>query len=414
MPRWSRALVRVLPLVLPLALLALAPLAPRSLAAQQFGPAPKRPRLAATADTNDAHAYLDFGNAMAVNAPDDAASAFYWAARIDPGLADAHYGRRIALLLRNEGLLKAFMSNRKPTKEEQALDSLQLRAVMLNPFLYRRLDPSLVRTYYRQAIEHDMRLDGGSPDAVRGELEFHLDSWLRQAGPYMRGWMAYGRGNFPYALSEYATAMKQEKEKAGLRIERGRIFGMRGEADSALAEFQLALVELRKRDAKDVVVLYNSKAVVEQAIGILLEQKDDLAGAREAYGRALQEDLSYWPAHVRLGLAAISAGDTAAAVSELTLASQIAANEPYVHAVVGASLAALARQAEGLEELKKAIALEPYYALPYVAAARIYDASSFTDEAMAAYRDFLARASRTDPQRPLAEQRLAALKAAGQ
>jgi Flp pilus assembly protein TadD len=224
--------------------------------------------------------------------------------------------------------------------------------------------------------------------------------------------VSYGAGDFDGALRYYSQALKSTKEKADLHVERGRIFGMRAEADSAIAEFRQALTEQRKRDAKDVVVVYNSKAVLEQAIGVLLEQQDSVVGAREAYGRALQEDLAYWPAHVRLGQLAITLKDTATAVSELTLAAQIAPKEGYVRALVGSSLAMLGKVDEAVTELTKAIELEPYYAMPHVMLGRIYDQAGFHDEAAASYAQFLAHASRHDPQREFAEQRAAALKAA--
>jgi hypothetical protein len=54
---------------------------------------PKRPRLAAGADTNDARAYYDHGLAKIERDPAEAADAFYWATRINPGVADAYYGQ---------------------------------------------------------------------------------------------------------------------------------------------------------------------------------------------------------------------------------------------------------------------------------------------------------------------------------
>ena len=381
-----------------------------SMAAQKLGPAPKRPKIDAL-DTNDARGYFDYGMRVIANDPGSAANAFYWAARIDPGMADALHGRRAALLLDDESLLRRFMTNKgNPSKKEQQLDSLQLRAIMLNPFLYRKLDLSLLRTYYRQMIERD---SPGSAKPSALEIDFVIDQYLRQAGPDIRGWMSYARGDFKNALSQYGDALKRTKEQASLRIERGRMFAMQGNADSAIVEFQSALTELRKKDAKNVVVLYNSKAVVEQAIGILLETKNDLPGAREAYGRALQEDLAYWPAHVSLGMAAITAKDTATAISELTLATEIAPDEPYVQGFAGAALAMLGRPKEASGPLKKAIALEPYYALPHVAIGRLFDATNNKAEAIVAYEGFLARASKSDPQRTFAEGRLAALKSSG-
>ena len=49
--------------------------------AQRLGPPEKRPRLDAGADTNDALAYYNFGVAQFEREPQQAAAAFYWAAR---------------------------------------------------------------------------------------------------------------------------------------------------------------------------------------------------------------------------------------------------------------------------------------------------------------------------------------------
>jgi tetratricopeptide (TPR) repeat protein len=380
--------------------------------AQRLGPAPKRPRAAALADTNDARAYFDFGLAAAANSPGDAANAFYWAARIDPGFGDALYGRRVATLLADEGLLREYMSDGKPSKAMRQLDSLLLRAVVMNPFLYRRLDVQLFRTYYHNAISRSVRMSGGDAPSS-GEVDFYLTKMMSDAGPNMRGWMAYANGDFDGALRLYADAMKRVKEKTGFHLERGRIFGMTGRADSALVELRTALDELRKQDAKNVVYVYNSKAVIEQSIGKVLEQQDSLDAAREAYGRALQEDLAYWPAHLQLANMAINAKDTATAVSELALATQIAPDEPYVHAIAGGTLGMLGKPAEAVAELKKAAELEPLYALPHLLMAQVHEATKDYGAALTAYDAFLARASQHDGRRELATQRRDALRAAG-
>src|SRR5690348_18430900 len=63
--------------------------------------APDRPRLETSADTNDAYAYYNLGLAKLDRDPDKAADAFYWAARLNPGWAEAYYARRVALLLKD-------------------------------------------------------------------------------------------------------------------------------------------------------------------------------------------------------------------------------------------------------------------------------------------------------------------------
>src|SRR5438046_8186844 len=67
--------------------------------AQKPNDEPRRPRLPAGVDTNNARAYYDYGLAKLDRDPEDAADAFYWAIRINPTLADPYYARRSVLLL---------------------------------------------------------------------------------------------------------------------------------------------------------------------------------------------------------------------------------------------------------------------------------------------------------------------------
>jgi tetratricopeptide (TPR) repeat protein len=377
---------------------------------QRLGPAPKRPKASTIVDTNDALGYFRYGTDIFDNDPKTAAAAFYWAARIDPNNAEALYARRAALVMADEGMMRQYMEGGRRahnSKEMRALDSLQYRALKINPFVYRRLDKRMFMTYLRKSNERSSPATGR---ATSSEFQYVMESYLRTAGPGTRAWIAYTEGDFPEALSLYAQAMKSTKEKADLRIERARIFAMRAQQDSAIAEFRLALEELRKKDAKDLVVFYDSKAVMEHSVGVLLEQTDDFAGAKEAYGRALQEDLSYYPAHMRLGLLALNDKDTTTAISELELATQIAADEPVVRFTHGYTLAAAGRNAEALEQIKKAIEIEPYYARPYIVLGQVHEALKDGPSALAAYNDFMARATQSDGQRKWVQNRIDLLK----
>lgn len=374
-----------------------------TLPAQRLGPPPKRPKAGAVADTNDARQYLDYAMSVFEKDPSASAAGFYWAARIDPTSATALYGRSMALTLSNRGLLNNMMSSsrrRNDSKDQRAVDSLRLRALMIDPFLFTPLEKRLFKAWLTQG-------SAGSPDEF--ELNYEIERYLRNADPYTRGWVAYSEGSFARALSLYAEAMKSAKEKAGYRVERGRTFSLIGNADSAIAEFDLALDELRKRDNKDIVVMYNSKAVLEHSIGTLMERSQNIAGARTAYGKALQEDLSYYPAHLRLGLLSIDAGDTTTALSELDLAAQIAVDEPQVHFIYGFALSRFGKNADAIRELNKAITLEPFYARPYEVLAEILEKTGDRAGAIAAYDKFLAYASQGDVGRPGAVQKRAAL-----
>jgi tetratricopeptide (TPR) repeat protein len=292
--------------------------------------------------------------------------------------------------------------------EVKRLDSLQFRALMLSPFLYRRLDRRMFVAYIRDDAIRRARSVGQDPSPT--ELEFNIERYLNAAGPGMRAWAYYGDGNFTAALESYAQALDRTRNKAYVRLERGRIFGMRGASDSAVVEMRLALDELRKQDQNDLVVLYDSKAMTQYSIATLLEGDGNVDGAREAYGEALQEDLSYYPAHMRLGLLALGKKDTATALSEMALAAQIAAGEPHIRYVNGYVLGATHHLPEAVKELNTAVELEPYYALPYLLLGQVHEMMSHGPEALASYQAFLARAAQTDAQRQLATERVAEIK----
>jgi tetratricopeptide (TPR) repeat protein len=392
-------------------LVALAAAVGRAASAQRLGPVEERPRLRDVTDTNDAQAYYNLGLATFERDPETAAAAFYWAARINPGWAEPLYARRAALLMKDKHTMIRFMEGDRgmlQSPEGRRLDSLQFRALMLSPFLYRRLDRPMFVSYIRESAIRRARMTGEDPSPT--ELDFYIEQYLRSASPSMRAWANYGAGNFSAALANYAQALGSARNKASVRLERGRIFGMRGATDSAVSEMRLALEDLRKQDQKELVVLYDSKAMTEFSIATLLEGAGDTDGAREAYGEALQEDLSYYPAHMRLGLLALGKRDTTTALSELALAAQLAAGEPHIRYLHGYVLAATHHFPDALTELKTAVDLEPYYALPYLWLGQVHEQMDHGPEALASYQGFLARASQTDPQRQWATGRVNEIK----
>jgi tetratricopeptide (TPR) repeat protein len=397
---------------LTVALLALASLAAvPPLGAQKKGAAPKRPKLQFTTDTNDASAYRRLGEQMLDRDPRLAADAFYWATRLDPNSAEAFYGLRTARHLADPWRFKRYMEDDRKTIESaevKQIDSLQARAFMLNPFLYRKFDQLMVRSYIHHAVN-----SYGSPTdrPTAAELDYVITRWIREGGPESRAWMAYSDGRFADALRGYAEAAKSTKRKAGLRTERGRIFFLMGNADSALAELRLALEELRKQDSKELVRVYDSKAMLEHSIAKIHELRNDLAAAREAYGRALEEDMAFYPAHFNLANLAFQAGDTTTGLSEMELAVQINGEEPVMRLVYGYVLLAQKRYADAEAQLTKAIAVEPYYANLYHVLGQVYEAQRKRTEAIAQYEAYLARAGLGHPLRADATERLGRLRA---
>lgn len=373
---------------------------------------PKRPALRAGADSNDAATLVEYGN-MLIRRSDaaGAADAFYWATRLDPSVAEAHYGRYVALHMSNPRRLASYWRGSRKTlrdKEVQRIDSMYSYALMLSPTVVHRHERELVLA----VIKEDIESSGGTPLSLgdQFELDQALDRWLKTWSAAARARMAYAARDYVRALELYAIAINKRKhESAELRAARGRILLQLGLADSAIHEFDRALQELRKRDKDELIYVYNSKALLELTRGVAHEQRNDTAGARTAYGRALEEDLSYFPAHVRLGFLAASAGDTATAVAELGLAVQLRPDDGLLRQQNGVILQQAGRFQEAAEQFSKAVELEPFFAVPYLFLAQCYEKLGKNADAATAYRSFLSNASRTAPRRAEASARLSAL-----
>lgn len=369
---------------------------------------PKRPRLAAGADTNDARVLTDYGNFVLRRDPSAAADAFYWAARVDPSLAEAYYGRYVAMHAQQPRRLSSYWSGNRSVlqnKDVQRIDSLFSYALMLNPVMVQRHERAMVIAVIKGNVEASGGPTLSPADEIR--LEQDLDYYIKDWAAGSRARMAYAEGRYTEALELYGKAIRETKKPADYRAARGRLFLQLGKADSAMAEFTLALDELRKRDKKDFVYIYNSKALLELTQGMAHEQVNDTAGARKAYGRALEEDLSYFPAHVRLGFLAATAGDTTSAISEFGLAVQLRPDDGLLRHQYGSVLKGAGRHAEALEQFNKAIELEPFFAMPHQMRGELLEKLGRPDEARAAYRRYLELASQRAPGRDEVQAKLA-------
>lgn len=380
--------------------------------AQRRGEVPRRPVLPAAADSNDARAYMALGEARLADRPREAADAFYWAHQINPTLSDALYGRYTAMLMSNPGRLVQYWDGerrllRQP--EIMAIDSLYYRALTMDPFLYRRFEAGLFRMYLEAWARQELDRSGGM-DVTEGEVRRFVTQLLISGSPYIRGREAYARGNFQDALRLYEEALRESRQRSRsyLRAERARLHAHMRSWTPALTDMTQALEEMRRQDQRDLVYLYESKALLEHGIGMLHERMANLPAAREAYGRALTEELSFYPAHVRLATLALTEGDTATAIAEYDLAAQTGA-DPSVLYVYGAVLAATGRYDEAAAQFERAVQTAPYYADPYFGLGMVRDAQGNGPAAVEAYRGFLQRATRTHGRRGHAEQRVQVL-----
>jgi tetratricopeptide (TPR) repeat protein len=378
------------------------------IASAQASRQPERPRLPNGADRNDPWTYYRIGQSSLARDPDKAADAFYWAARLNPVWAEAYYGRRVALLLHDRRKLALyFRGDRRVIQSPEAMgiDSLYLYALTLNPFLGPQLDHLILQAVIEELSNQAANRSGASAS----EIAFSIERSLSDGPPEWRAMMAYGNGLYDVALSLYAKAIAQSKDKAALLAERGRLFYQVGQHDSALVSLTQALAEMRKSDKKDFVFLYQSKALMEERIGLIQRIKGDKAAARDAFGRALQEDLSYFPAHVQLAYLALESGDTATVTNEMDLAVQIKPNDPGIRFQYGYALGGLNKLTEAEVQLKKAIELDPDFAASHFVLAEVFEAQRRNAEALKEIQAFLALSGANDARREEANQMAALL-----
>jgi tetratricopeptide (TPR) repeat protein len=390
-----------------------------ALGAQKTAKTPSRPRLDPGADTNDARSYYQYGVRMIDSKPEESVRAFYWASRIDPSSGEVLYAMRAAgLMAMSTDALVDYLdySAKKRKPEFLALDSLLYRAYTINPFLYRSLDQTLTR----RILEAEIRNENPSIDGA--ELNLFILRMLQEAR--QTAWQSYAHAQFPEALQAYAKQLatldktktkrnkrEHEDDASEIHAERSRIFYLIGNMDSALTEMSAAIAGLSERDTKETVILYESKAMYDQSLGMIHEKARHPDLAREAYAHALEEDLAYYAAHSRMASLQLAQGDTVNAIAEMELAVQLQPNDPVLLYSYATTLIRAGRDGDAATQLEKSVAADSFYAQPHMLLARMADVEQYTDEAVKEYRQFLSLAARTDPQVPLAKQRLAALTA---
>ena len=421
-----------------LGLLLIAVLAAAPLEAQR---APRRPRLPASADTNDATAYFQLGLERVERDPGGADAAFYWAARLDPMSPQTTYARHIAALLRMDQARLVRYLNRDPRLLDDAgvrgMDSLRFRAEMQDPFVHRGMDELLLFAYVKASARTDSWLGGpAGPENARSSLatpsgsasgatsgivaatEQHLES----GDPYLRGLLDYSRGQLRSALRYWGRALNTANPDPNraravadwVHAERGRAFAELRQLDSAQASYQEAVRWRRGANDNSELHVYQSAAGWRYALGRILEDRRDTAAARAVYQHAVDWDPMYYPALLRLAVIDLQQADTAGAMAKLGRV----VNEPQVQFFALASAAtiynSMGRRAEAVEALRKATTLEPLASVGWHLLGQSLAAGQDSPGAIAAYEKYLALAPQNDRLRPTAERALAQLRTGGQ
>lgn len=350
------------------------------------GPFP-RPKLPDGADTNDAGTYYKYGTSIGLRLPGAADRALYWAVRLDPTMADAYYARWD--VRRHGSSYRLYLGDSvrpvyKPSPNDAAaLDSLRMSALMFDPFL-----------------------DGAMniPWQVRLLTELQADR-----DPVTSGLRAYANGDYGKAVRKWAEAIRKKPENAGLHVARAFAWlHLSGGSDSAVADLT-ALIHRLERIQDSTVAPYVSKDFLYYAVGFLRGRDSRYAEARAAYESALLENLGFYMAHVRLSAIDFSLHDTTAALAELETASLMRADDPLLLAFRGQILLRQGKLNEAEAPLRAALHADTDFALSYSFLGELAEQRHDTTRALRTYREYLARASRTAPERRWVEQRVARL-----
>jgi tetratricopeptide (TPR) repeat protein len=335
---------------------------------------PKRPQLFAGADTNSWFVYYQSGLSNLRRRPDLAADAFYWAERLNPDAPEPLYAGWVAYWKRHPDRFWDYLAGKRfivENKEVQRIDSLRLKALQRNPMMYQGL--------WIELFEDE------------GPINMSLN-------PAVQGIVAYAHGNPVKAAERLGEAVKQ-KDNRGYRYDRALALYQIAQYDTAAHELQLLLDDMKAREEKKLVWMYQSKQMFQYGIAVLMIAKGDTAAARDALGKALTEDLAFAPAHVQLAHLAAATGDTATAIQELSQAVEIDSTDVNAQYELGVHLLMKNKTEESKEHLRRAIALEPYYAKPYFPLAYILEFDENFDEAAKMYAAFADRATRADADR---------------
>jgi tetratricopeptide (TPR) repeat protein len=338
--------------------------------AQRQGP-PDRPDLPAGADQNDWSAYYDKGVALLRSDPAASEAAFYWASRIAPDRAEPLFARWVAFHNRDQRRFLAYLDDDRKTLADPAVraaDSLRLRAMIRNPFLHRGLEIVLY-------------------DQMGGNWGYD---------DFSRGLLAYSQPDFPSAAALLGRAIKDDpKGYLWQRLMLAQAFVGMANYDSAEAEVQTIRTALDRRDARKLVVVYESREFLDYSIALLESARGHADAARDGLGRALLENPGFYAAHLMLGDDAYARRNDSTAIGEYEAAILVEPRDAVLQYHYARSLTRAGRLADAARALKTAVELEPYYAAPWLDLGRVLARTNDDAGARGAFAAFIDRAPRS-------------------
>ena len=329
----------------------------------------ERPKLDAGSDTNDALAYFKYG--MARETPwKKAYPAFVWARRLDPMESFYVFAQ-----------YQASWARQSPSWRSEYFEGAE--------YVVKSKEAALIDTLFYESLIRD-------PYAHFNGCVVYRD--LEITDPVFLGLFHFDNQCWRQAADQLAIAIKKRPRNLMLREYRARALHILGEYGNAASELQGLIAALAERDKKSFQRFYQSKEMYEYMLGLTYLQDQKYAEARDAFGRALTENLAFYMAHDKLSTVALAQRDVETAINEMDLAVQLKPDEPALRQRFGyALLRANPRRNEDAEaQFRKAIELEPLFALPYYNLAVALENQGKKTDAIAQYQAYIVRAPRRE------------------
>jgi tetratricopeptide (TPR) repeat protein len=210
-----------------------------------------------------------------------------------------------------------------------------------------------------------------------------------------------GAGAF-YALCLFRSWRLGKRDPAGMRLFVGRSLLRRGHYAAAAEELTQALA-VRPNDPAEAYFLR----------GLAWQHGGSYLNAIEDYGRALALNGDFTAAYVARGQAYSSAREYDRAIADFSRAIERAPDAAEAYLGRGLAREEQARYQEALTDHDRALALDRHLAAAYYHKAILHEQLGEPEQALAAYRGFLRSATRRDPNRRTARQRVQRLQRGG-
>ncbi len=158
----------------------------------------------------------------------------------------------------------------------------------------------------------------------------------------------------------------------------------------------LLLSYLQAEDTTSIHSTYESREMVYYMIGLLHAARGDVPRGEQALQQALVENLSFFPAHIVLGLMATDRRDPATAVRELAQAQELSRGEPWVRFEYGRALTRAGQPAAAAVQLDSVVQEELFFADAYLELAVANEDAGSPAAALTAYQRFVQSAPRRE------------------